>query len=198
MSKDWTGGTTGVFTAIGASNHSEAEREINDFYATDPAAIDALLGAYGLPRKVWEPACGAGHLAARLSERGYDVEATDLIYRGYGRGGVDFLGETDAHGCACILTNPPYKYAAEFVVKALELLPPGGICAMFVKTTFLEGARRREMIFDKTPPCLMLQFTKRILCARNGDFSSAGASAVAYCWMIWKKGWRGDTVIKWI
>lgn len=32
-----------IFTTLGASNHTEKEREINDYYATDPIAVDALL-----------------------------------------------------------------------------------------------------------------------------------------------------------
>lgn len=25
-----------------------------------------------------------------------------------------------------------------------------------------------------------------------------GENAVAYCWIVWVKGWQGDTVIRWI
>lgn len=43
MGKDWTGNGKSIFTTLGASNHTEKEREINDYYATDPIAVDALL-----------------------------------------------------------------------------------------------------------------------------------------------------------
>ena len=36
MGKDWTGNGKSIFTTLGASNHTEKEREINDYYATDP------------------------------------------------------------------------------------------------------------------------------------------------------------------
>lgn len=196
--KDWNGGRNSVFTTLGASNHTDKEREVNDYYATDPKAVDALVGAYELPKKIWEPACGAGHLVGRLLELGYDVEATDLIDRGCGEGGVNFLCEMDAHDCDCILTNPPYKYATEFVVRALELLPEGGVCAMFVKTTFLESEKRWNAIWSKNPPRYVFQFIKRILCAMNGDFDAYTSSAASYCWMVWEKGWKGDTVIRWV
>lgn len=199
--KDWNGGKKSVFTTLGASNHTDKEREVNDYYATDPKAVDALVGAYELPRKIWECACGEGHLAKRLVELGYEVEATDLIDRGYGKGGVNFLCELDAHGCDCILTNPPYKYATEFILKALELLPIGGVCAMFVKTTFLEGKRRWKEIYSVTPPRYMFQFSERVLCAKNADFEGmikGGGSACAFAWFVYEKGWKGDTVIRWI
>lgn len=40
--RDWTGNGNGVFMTIGASNHTEKEREENDFYATDPVAAVKL------------------------------------------------------------------------------------------------------------------------------------------------------------
>lgn len=198
--KDWSGGKNSVFTTLGASNHSLTERETNDYYATDPKAIDALVGVYDLPKKIWECACGEGHLAKRLTELGYEVEATDLIDRGYGQGGVDFLGELDAHGCDCILTNPPYKYATEFILHAMRLLPMGGVCAMFLKTAFLEGRRRRDELYRVMPPRYIFQFSERMVCAPNGDFKKMEkvGSAVAYAWFVWEKGFKGDTIIRWI
>ena len=100
-----------------------------------------------------------------------------------------------------ILTNPPYKYAKEFVLKALELLPAGGRCYMFLKLTFLEGKARRKLIFDWTPPRTLYVFSDRMFCAKNGAFDAMremGGGAVAYAWYVWEQGYRGDTVIKWI
>lgn len=47
MGKDWTGNGKSIFTTLGASNHTGKERETNDYYATDPIAIDALLSGGG-------------------------------------------------------------------------------------------------------------------------------------------------------
>lgn len=198
--KDWTGNKNSVFKTLGASNHADRERAANDYYATHPIAIDRLENVYELPERVWECACGEGHLAEQLIHLGHDVVATDLVDRGYGIGGVDFLRETDTRGCDCILTNPPYKYALDFILHALEILPENGVCAMFVKTTFLEGQTRWKKLFSKYPPRYVLQFVRRIPCAPNGNFEKGWktGSAVSYCWMIWEKGYNGETVIKWI
>lgn len=51
-----------VFSNIGASNHSNYEREKNDYYSTDPKAI-TLLHKYGLLDKdvpYFETAVGGG------------------------------------------------------------------------------------------------------------------------------------------
>ena len=41
--KDWVGNKNSIFKTLGASNHTDKEREENDFYATDSIAIDKLL-----------------------------------------------------------------------------------------------------------------------------------------------------------
>ena len=43
MSKDWTGNNKSIYTCLGATNHSDNEREANDYYATEPKAIDVLF-----------------------------------------------------------------------------------------------------------------------------------------------------------
>lgn len=82
--KDWTGNRKSTFVTLGASNHTDKKRESNDFYATDPIAIDKLVKAIHLPHKIWECACGTGCLSDRLKDFGYDVVSTDLVDRGYG------------------------------------------------------------------------------------------------------------------
>ena len=94
MSKDWTGNKPTAFVQMGASNHSILEREENDFYATEPSAIDDLLSVGTFSKNIWECAVGQGHLAERLKEHGYTVKCTDLVDRGYPNTEiVDFLKE---------------------------------------------------------------------------------------------------------
>ena len=69
--KDWTGNKSTTFVQLGASNHSSKEREINDFYATDPYSLKIFLEALKrdnieLHKKIWECACGQGHLSEVL------------------------------------------------------------------------------------------------------------------------------------
>lgn len=203
MMKDWTGNNKSTFVTLGASNHTDKERESNDYYATDPVAIDALVNNMGdmLPHKVWECACGEGHISERLKCFGFDVVSSDLVNRGYGEV-KDFLSATEMpNECQCIITNPPYKYTLAFIKHALVLLPYDGLCIMFLKTTFLEGQKRYEELYRDNNPELVLQFSRRVLCAKNGEFErmrKGGGSAVAYAWFVFRKGYRGETKIKWI
>ena len=93
--------------------------------------------------------------------------------------------------------NIAFKYAKEFIEKALKLSLDSTKIAMFLKLTFLEGKARREL-FDKAPPKYVYVFSGRVNCAKNGDFSKAESSAVAYAWFVWEKGFKGEPKIRWI
>ena len=198
MMKDWTGNHKSTFSIIGASNHSETEREQNDFYATDPKALELLLDLEEFDTFVWECSCGKGHLSEVLKERGHIVRSTDLIDRGYGQGGVDFLAVNERFN-GDIITNPPYSMAKEFVEHALEIVCEGNRVAMFLKLTFLESKSRREM-FDKYPPEYIYVSSSRLQCAMNGDFETyrkGSGTAIAYGWFIWRKGFTGEPRVRW-
>lgn len=196
---DWTGNGNSIYKTLGASNHTENEREANDYYATEPKAAELLCAVENLSPAIWECACGAGHLAEVLRKHGHIVKATDLTDRGYGCGGVDFLKE-NVHFHGDIVTNPPYKYAKKFVEHAIDTVADGCKVCMFLKLQFLEGKARRAL-FEKYPPKCVYVASDRLLCAKNGDFEkmkAGGGSAVAYAWFVWQKGYTGETVIRWI
>lgn len=196
MSKDWIGNKKSTFVTLGASSHSTTGRQEHDYYATDPKAIDALNTI--LPMKdleVWEPACGGGHLSKRMKELEAIVYSTDLYDRGYGDTGIDFF-ETENLLAPTIITNPPYKYATEFLEHSIAL--GADTVAMFLKITFLEGQRRRKL-FDKHPPKTVAVFSRRIQVAINGDHEMfKKSSAACYAWFIWEKGYSGKPEVVWL
>lgn len=136
-----------------------------------------------------------GHLSKVLEEHGYNVKSTDLVYHGYGEGGIDFLTSNEIFD-GDIITNPPYKYARQFVERAMESVRDGHKVAMFLRLLFLEGKSRKEL-FEKYPVKTVYVSSGRIRCAINGEFREGVGSAQAYAWFVWEKGYTGDTVIKW-
>ena len=114
---DWTGNKNSTFTCLGASNHTNHDRAENDYYATDPLAAKLLLEVEPELNNIWECACGKGHLAKVFGDVGKLALATDLIDRGFGTGLIDFLCYFNKNMGYDIVTNPPYKYAKEFVEK---------------------------------------------------------------------------------
>ena len=135
---------------------------------------------------IWEPACGAGHLAKVFERNGKLAAASDLIDRGYGKPNVDFL-QCSRHHNGDIVTNPPFRYALEFAQKALELIPDGRKVCMFLRIQFLKGKARRKF-FDEHPPQTVHVLTSRIKCAMNGDFDAVKGRAALYAWFVWEKG----------
>ena len=129
-----------------------SDAEENDYYATDPHAVEVLLQFESFDNEVWEPACGEGHISKVLERHGYNVYSSDLIYRGYGDPeSFDFLNETLENFEGDIITNPPYGIAEDFVKQALMSVKEGHKVAMFLRFTFLGGQKRRKL-FDAFPP----------------------------------------------
>jgi hypothetical protein len=118
----------------------------DDLYETPPEATRALLQheQWSMVDGVWEPACGRGAISRVLESAGVRVVSTDLVDRGYGQGGVDFLMETHApEGVEAIITNPPFKLADEFVRHGLRLVPR---VIMLLRWAYAEGAGRSDII----------------------------------------------------
>ena len=212
MNKDWTGNVRSTWATLGASNHADHERAEHDFYATEPLAVELLMGVEKFDGTIWENCCGEGHLSEPMIKNGYTVVSTDLIDRGYGGGGIDLFKFYKALGDNK-LTNPPYAYALEWVIHSLELLKDGKKLALFLPLTFLESDKRRKM-FNETPPKTIYVASNRLLCGINGDFTAKDkngniiydkdgnpkrmSSAKAYAWFVWVKGEYGTPQIKWI
>ena len=161
-----------------------------DFFPTPPWATRALCewlrGArYDLSTlTAWEPACGRGDMAAPLSEYFKSVRASDV--HDYGFGAVeDFLWPSTAGATDFIITNPPFRVADQFVIKARDVSRVGS--AMLVRTAFLESATRYESLFAKTAPSEILQFSERVPMFK-GRLDRHGSTATAYCWLVWRHG----------
>lgn len=41
--KDWIGNSKSTYVMLGASNHTDKERQNDDYYATDPKALKIFL-----------------------------------------------------------------------------------------------------------------------------------------------------------
>ena len=199
-SKDWVGNAKSIFTCNGASNHSEEERQTDDYYAAEPRAVELLLEREKFSNNIWECACGGGHMSEVLKQNGYFVYSTDLVDRGYEDTTIlDFLKFNTINNID-IITNPPYKYAKEFVEHALDISADGVKIAMFLKLTFLES-KSRKALFEKYPFKTLYVSSARLQCAKNGDFEKYGKgvrTAVAYGWYVWEKGFTGKPTIEWI
>ena len=188
-----------ILTGTSLSGTSTSRKRVeNDFYATPIESTIALLGREKFSWVILEPCCGEGHISEALKDYGYEVISNDMVDRGYGEYNEDFLNSKSLTANN-VITNPPFKYAKEFIEKSLEVTT--GKVAMFCKIQLLEGVSRREM-FDNTPLKTVYVFTKRQNPLRNGnpvdENGKKWASTMCFAWFVWEHGYEGKPSIEWI
>jgi hypothetical protein len=177
--------------------HSFASRGL-DLYETDPRITRALLKYERLPLYIWEPACGRGAIVNVLRAAGHQVVATDIADYGVpvtapGYLGIDFLKEHMAPaGTEAIVTNPPYRLAAEFVRHALRLCPR---VVMLLRLAFLESVSWSD-ILDDGGLARVYPFRNRApMMHRDGRDGQKTNSAVAFAWFSWDAAHNGPPTI---
>ena len=178
--------------------NTAAQREQNDYYATDPKAIEIalpILVECGLCNDVWECACGAGHISEVLKQHGYNVKSTDLVDRGYGEVS-DFLKCSDTFN-GDILTNPPFRHAVEFIRHGMQLISPGRKLFLFLKIQFLESKQRKQL-FAEYPPRYVVVYSERQQTAKNAEFEKYSAASLCFAWFIFERGFTGRPEILWV
>jgi hypothetical protein len=183
--------------SVGSGQHSYEARGA-DCYETPPEAVEALLKVEKIPEWVWEPACGPGSIVRALVAAGHNVLDSDLHdYGQYYK--TDFLAPDTSvpwHGCyefECIVTNPPYRLAQQFVEKALELKVP--LVIMLLRLAFLESERRRR-ILEHSGLARIHVFRNRLPMMHRKDWNGPRASsAIPFAWFVWCRGHTGPTTI---
>ncbi len=178
------------------------QREKHDFYATPEETTRALLDVLALEGSILEPACGIGHISKVLKEYYPENEiiSTDLIDRGFGEGGIDFLNHDYGRRFDNIITNPPFKLAKEFVEKALTITNDKVI--MLMKIQFLESKGRREFL-ENSPLKYVYCFSERQSTMRNGwkinpKTGKPWSTALFLAWFVWEIGYEGEPIVRWL
>jgi hypothetical protein len=174
-------------------HNANNDREENDFYPTPESATQELLNRVKLTGDVWECACGDGAMSNVMIKNGYSVYSSDLIDRGYGETGIDFL--TSTRKADNIVTNPPFNLATEFTLKAFEL--SRGKVIMLSKISYLEGLKRKEQIFNKKKLEKVLVFSRRVPFKKKSSNSKA-SGLMAFGWFIYDVNYNGLPTIDWI
>lgn len=172
-------------------------RQRKDYYATHPSVTSDLLSIESFCEHILEPCCGGGFMAEEIKKAGYIVRATDIVDRGYGEGEVDFLKEDFPVGQYDIITNPPYSICVPIIRKALSIAK--NKVAVLLPLRYLSSSERFEL-FSVYPPIRVYVYVERICIAKNGEFEKyeSGSNPLIYAWYVWKKGYKGETTLKWI
>ncbi len=170
-------------------------RADHDLYPTERPVAEALVAAERFDDGAWECACGLGDLSKVLLAAGVDVVSTDLIARGYGRGGVDFLRTTRLRKPA-VVTNPPFRQWKAFAWHALQL--GAAKVALLGRLLTLEDWDDRADFFRQTRLSRVL-VTGRSKMRPVGTPDRGYKGMVPFAWYIWDRAarWVGGPVVQW-
>ena len=155
-------------------------RQENELYQTPAWVTETLLPHLPwVAGTCWEPACGGGGMSQVLMQAGFTVSLTDKSE------GDDFLGFENAGNIGCIITNPPYNQAQEFIEHALKLLEPQRGFAAFLLRIDYDSAKTRAHLFDHPAWWKKVVLRKRIMW-----FEGEKSPSFNHAWYIWN--WRNN------
>ena len=179
-----------MIETIGKPNES---RESNDFYATPPKEVENILEYEKLHGSILDNSCGEGHLIKPIKEKypNNKIIATDLIDRGYGETGLDFLSKNYPYTSVDnIVMNPPFKYANDFIKKSLKII--NNKLLVFARLQLLTSQARYNKIFKNNKPNRVYVYVDRVNCAKNADFESNNSGSMTFAWFVWEKNNLGQ------
>ena len=170
-------------------------RQEHDWYVEDATCVGKLFDAIEFAGAIHDPACGGGNIPKVAAARGFVSGGSDLVDRGFGTGGVNFLDdETPREN---IVSNPPYVLAEKFVQHALKVAR--GRVAVLVRLAFLEGQARRRRLFIPHPPEHVLVLSTRPSMPPGDRAIEAKGGKVAYAWVVWHRRIVGGApVLRWL
>lgn len=200
---------------IGARERRVEPHDSLDDFPTPPWAARAAceyvvaMGWADRGQCVLEPAVNRGAFWTGLIDYFETVHASDIfaypecVVRN-AHTPVDFLlpGGLPFDGpLHWVMTNPPFRLAAEFIHRALDVASVG--CVMLLRGAFTEGAERYETLFRPNPPTQIVHFCERVVMLkgrliRAGDLDPVASAdkgkpvkasiAKAHSLFIWKHG----------
>lgn len=118
-----------------------------------------------------------------------------MVDRGYGKSGVDFLTAILPTDDFCIITNPPYNLAKEFILRGVEICDSDVVFILPIR--YLEGKARYNEIFKNRYLKEVYIPTWRVKMYRNNADTHCG-NAMCHSWFVFNRNGTGDPVIKWL
>lgn len=167
-----------------------------DFYQTPTWCVQKLLEKEDIKWSILEPASWAGAISKELEKAWFlvtssDIRTDDWVYW-HKWVNIFWINTFKADN---IVTNPPYKYAQEFIEKSLEI--SDWKVVMLLKLSFLESKWRYEF-FKNTPLKKVYVFCKRVTMYPEWTEEPKNSWTIAYAWYIWEKWFKWNPNIDWI
>jgi len=174
-------------------------RQADDWYRESRLAVEALFDEVIFTGPIHDPACGDGLIPIIAQEQGYAASGSDLVGRGYGEGGIDFL--TDFTSRTTLIFNAPYSLNEAFISHALAVA--SAEVAAIARVTFLCGQWRYRNLWAPSPPASLCRCRDARACRPVTVRARQRTVLLTMPGSVWSKGplrWRCtsvDTVLTW-
>ena len=180
------------------SGVNRGQRKASDFYETPYSITRQFLdqGSFANCKSILEPACGNGAIISVLAE--YFSESNISSYDLSMGNSYNFLNET--RKIDCIITNPPFSLAYEFILKAKEIATQK--FAMLLPLSYLHGEKRYKEIYSdlQYPLSTIYVYTRYPMLGdplrSDGKYRTG---MMVYAWFVWDKYRKHpEPTIRWI
>lgn len=169
------------------------QRNANDFYIEPRWCIEALIKAVPFRGGIHDPACGTGKIPITFMAKGFFASGSDLIDRGFGSSGINFL--KDIHAYENVVTNPPYNLSEEFIINSLAHTKRR--TAILARIAFL-ASQKRHALFTECPPEKVVILSRRPSIPPGGHGIIPQGGKTDFCWIVWNRGHVGPSEICWV
>ena len=170
-----------------------SQRVESDFYSTPEKVIHNFLNHYGtISGSILEPSAGSGSFSKVIRERqSFNYWLTSMELRPEERDNLEkysnevIIGDFLSHEFKydefdCIIGNPPYSLAIEFLEKCFSICSPTNTTIiMLLRTAFLES-KKRYNFWQKHPVNDLYVLSERPSFLNNGK-----SDATSYSFFVW-------------
>lgn len=136
-------------------------------------ALDPLLPHLPAEWIYWEPACGDGHIVAKLESNGLKVQATDIL------DGHNFF-DWQPDRWHCQITNPPYSVKYDWLARSYQLGKPFALL-LPVETI---GAATAQKLFNRHDLEVVF-LNKRVNFKMPDQGYNGGGAQFPVAWFTW-------------
>jgi hypothetical protein len=134
---------------------------------------------------ILDPCVDKGAFTTLMAQHGYETYANDIF--DYGLPGCtigDYLTMQPLPWIEGIITNPPFKLAAEFLEKALG---EAAYVAFLLRSIWLADADGRDDLLERHPPARVWYLKRLPMMHREGYTGKKSTSNVPHSLVVWDR-----------
>jgi hypothetical protein len=190
----------GATPSAGLNNRAAPvyDRPDDDWYVDPVWCTELLIQNERFPGAIWDPCAGGGNIGKAFDAAGRQILSTDAYPKAKWIGKQDFMANHSVRS-DCIVFNPPYRDAEQFIRRALDL--SDNKVAALVQQQF-PYSQARHRLFTETPIARLYFFSSRPSMPpgrllQAGEIEAKGGKT-DYLWCVWEHGHRGAPQAFWL